>query len=210
GWWGSTNGWYRIKGSFNAGGYNYVTGGVLNILPSPMLDIPIIWDEAENTNLAWQYPDKAKAEAFEIQQNIDDNGWETISNTTTDTFLLIYPEVNQNYKYRIRAKTNGRWFNNWGEEIALLWNYTGINENNLGYTKVYPSPFSNQLNIEFENLNLSKIHIRIYNPQGTLVFKEDVLHQQTSNINTRSWRSGLYVVQLYDGKETSTTKVIKQ
>jgi len=209
GWWGSTNGWYRIKGSFNAGGYNYVTGGVLNILPLPMLHKPIVWDEAESTNLIWEYPTKAKAQAFEIQQNTNNQGWETISNTTVDTFLVIYPEINQSYTYRIRAKTNGRWFNNWGDETILLWNYTGINENSIANVNTYPSPFSNQLNIEITDLNLTDITIKIYNQLGTLVFKTDIINQNTTSINTSDWAPGFYVVQLNNGRKTSTTKVIK-
>ena len=211
GWWGTTNGWYRINASFNAGGYNYVTGGVVNILPTPMLETPAIWNEAESDTLKWDYPVIANADAFEIQQNKNSEGWETISNTITDTFLIIYPEIGHTYQYRIRAKTNNRWFNNsWGQEATLIWSYTGVNEDNENELSIYPSPFCDQLQVNYTDLNFSSYSVRIYNQQGILVFKNQSLKEGHTKINTQSWKPGLYLVQIYDGNQTQTYKLIKR
>jgi len=210
GWWGTTNGWYRIKGSFNAGGYNYVTGGVVNILPTPMIETPRVWNDAESDTLSWYYPEKANAQAFEIQQKKNGEAWETISNTITDTFLIIYPETAQTYLYRIRAKTNNRWFNNsWGQEATLIWSYTAVNETDKNEISIYPSPFYNQLNVECQASTFSHYPMRIYNQQGILIYEKQLSTEGHININTQSWKSGLYLMQINDGIKIQTYKLIK-
>ncbi len=211
GWWGTTNGWYRINASFNAGGYNYVTGGVVNILPTPMLETPAVWNDAESDTLNWYYPAKANAQAFEVQQNRNSEGWETISNAIIDTFLIIYPEMDQTYQYRLRAKTNNRWFNNsWGQEVTLIWSYTGVNEDNKNEISIYPSPFQNQLNVEYIASSFSDYPIRIYNQQGILIFEQQSSLEGNTTINTQSWQTGLYLMQINDGTQTQTYKLIKR
>ncbi len=211
GWWGTTNGWYKIKGSFNAGGYNYVTGGVMNILPTPMIETPRVWNDAESDTLCWYYPAKAEAQAFEVQQNKNDEGWETISNTITDTFLIIYPETAQTYQYRLRAKTNNRWYyDSWGEEATLIWSYNAVDDEYMNEISIYPSPFNHQLHVECQVSSFSRYPIRIYNQLGMLVFEKPSLPEDRLIIDTQTWKPGLYLVRMTDGTQTKTYKLIKR
>jgi len=210
GWWGASNGWYKIRNSFNAGGYNYVIGAAMNIIPEPIFDIPIVLDDAPMTELSWHYPQNGHAEAFEIQRSIDGGSWETITTTITDSSMTIFPTENHEYEYRARAiVNNGRTYaNSWSKKVKLLRQYTGIEEQDITQILAYPSPFTKSLNITIDQNNHTTNHIQVFQLYGALVFEETTA-SALLNIDTESWEKGVYLIRVSNGKTTKTLKRIK-
>ena len=82
--------------------------------------------------------------------------------------------------------------------------YTGIETPQPGDPKVYPSPFSNQLNIE----NGHTIdRIEIVSAEGKLVRN---LANPGTVINTESLVPGYYIIRLYQNNKITVVKAIKR
>jgi hypothetical protein len=210
GWWGSSNGWYQIRGSFDASGYSRIVGAAMNILPEPLLETPVMFGNVNLGQLNWNYPEKGNADAFEVQNSVDGGNWVTLSNTIVDTNYTIAPQNPKNYKYRVRAMTNGRWYaNSWSQEVKLNWVYEGTNEQTIDEVKIYPSSFSSDFNIYLPNNLTIPTQVLLYNLQGVLIFQKQVENEQKININASNWNSGIYIVHILYGKESQVSKIVK-
>jgi len=211
GWWGTSNGWYKIRTSFNSGGYNYVIGAAMNIIAEPMLVNPVVLDNSPMTDLCWSYPEKAYAEAFEVQRSINGGSWETLTSTVTDTCLTIFPLEGNTYKFRARAQVNnGRWYtNSWSDEVSLVRNYTGIDEQVLEQVKVFPNPIQNELHIQLPLTVKSNSTITIFNELGQVVFERQSNNSADIHINTTLWEKGVYFIQVQNNSSSRTIKSIK-
>jgi len=210
GWWGSSNGWYQIRNSFNAGGYNYIIGAAMNIIAEPYITPPVVLDNSPMTQLSWQYPENAHAEAFEVQRSINGGSWETITTTVSDTTMTIFPIEGKTYEFRARAQVNnGRWYSNsWSEKVTLIWQYTGVNEQELNGIDVYPNPIQNNLSIEIPLQVQGPTRIIIINEIGQIIYNEN--SKNTSiNINTEEWKKGVYFIQIWNNNVSRTIKSIK-
>lgn len=88
------------------------------------------------------------------------------------------------------------------------------NNNNLGLS-VYPNPASNQIVIETASTNAAgKPHsIKIFNAVGQEVLKsssDTYWNNDQSTIDISSLSSGVYFIQLFDGKNSGQAKFVKE
>ncbi len=112
GWLGSSNGWYNLEGSFNAGGYTSVTGCVFDIFPEPQIE-PIEIDEDNPTTFTvrWKVGRNLNADYYELQQKKGSDGsWVTLSSSIPDTFYTVTVNDEYTYYYRVRAHVDGYWW----------------------------------------------------------------------------------------------------
>jgi len=211
GWWGVSNGWYKIRGSFDAGGYNYIDGAVMNIVPEPFVLQPEISSDSSVTKLIWMYPENAEAEAFELQVAINNGGWETLADNITDTSYNLAPNIENSYKYRVRAKTNGRWLgNSWGNEVSLHVNWVSILERNSMEIKVYPNPFSNALQLQFEENHKEGI-LEVFDITGKKLIEDLIMENSNGKIiDTGKWPKGIYIIEISTSDKTYSAKAIKK
>ena len=210
GWWGVSNGWYKIRGSFNAGGYSVIDGAVMNIIPEPYVITPEISSNSSIAKIHWMYPENAEAEAFQLQVSIDNEDWQTISDNITDTCYSLAPNIEKSYRYRVRAKTNGFWYSNsWGNTVYLRVHYTSISENEKSIVNVYPNPFSSQLNLNFnidENIEMIEIH----NVTGKKMYNNSLLNNNSSLIiDTKNWKNGMYFISVKYKNHIQSVKTVK-
>jgi len=77
-----------------------------------------------------------------------------------------------------------------------------------GYFSVNPNPFNDRLNIVFKNGD-GKRKIILSDLSGKILEKKESSYG-TFTINTQNLRQGLYLLQVKDGKESYTAKVVKQ
>jgi uncharacterized delta-60 repeat protein len=85
---------------------------------------------------------------------------------------------------------------------------TGIetmDENRIA--KVYPNPFSNNLNIEIESNN-EKHNIEILNAIGQVIYNGNFVEKTT--IHTSNFTPGMYLIKLENGKTFEFKKLIKK
>jgi len=209
GWWGTTNGWYRIRDGFNAGGYSNITGGVFDFVPIPALSAPIVDETAEVVTLNWQYAPNCIADAYEVQQKVDGGSWITISDEIMDTTFDVNIVSSSNYAFRVRAQYKGKWsFSSWSEEEYM--GYLGINDGeNMNMVSYGPNPTNDIFNIYIPD-NYSSIDMDIYNSFG---IKIQSLKKQSSvnkiSISTNNWNSGIYFIRLSDGNNNKVISIIK-
>ncbi len=210
GWWGVSNGWYKIRGSFNAGSYTVIDGGVLNIIPEPYVITPEIFSDSSSTKLHWMYPENAEAEAFELQVAIDGGDWQTISNSITDTCYSLVPNIEKSYKYRVRAKTNGFWYSNsWGNTVYLRVHYTSINENLESNINIFPNPIIKQLDLNFKNAINAEL-VEVYDITGRKVYSNSQLQNITNLIiNSENWKKGMYIIKVKSESQIASVKIVK-
>ena len=210
GWWGASNGWYKIRGSFNAGGYTSIVGGAMNIIPEPMIEEPEIWSDSIEFDLKWSYPGKAEAQAFQVQKSVNSGSWVTISDASTDTSIHLVVDPEKEYKFRVRAKTNGKWYqNSWSTEVPLKRKYVGIADNPLRQLKVFPNPFSNELTLSFNADDQKDMRITVCDLTGKQIENRVITSEKQIRFNTDNWKKGLYFVRVTDNNHSFTVKIIK-
>ncbi len=212
GWWGTSNGWYRIRDTWNAGTYNAITDAVFFLLPSPYLETPYVKAGADKVNICWRFPVKIDVEAFEIQQKIDNGNWTTLSNKITDTCYLANVLPSHNQYFRVRAEINDRWpYDGWSNVGLVTQDITGIKDN---FSKVNialsPNPASEMLNIRFDTKTVTSF--AVYNSVGQMVISVSRPDTETyDKLNIGFLYKGIYFIRFYDkGSLISIKKFIKQ
>jgi len=118
GWWGSSNGWYALQGTWNAGGYTIVDAGVFDILPDPQFEeMPV--QNTDTFTLRWNIADNVQCDSFELQKYIS-GSWTTIT-TTANKFYTDTVFTCGNHKYRVRGKIDEHWYyNNYSETCNVF------------------------------------------------------------------------------------------
>jgi hypothetical protein len=74
--------------------------------------------------------------------------------------------------------------------------------------KVYPNPTINELNFEFPQ-NIQSANVQVYNVLGKQILQK-TLKKTYPKLNTSSWASGMYVVQIVTDNAVQTKRVVKQ
>ncbi len=121
GWWGTSNGWYDLHGSWNGGGYSIIDGGALDILPDPMMSEPIRGGNEKVFDLPWLVSNQLTCDAFEIQESRNGGPWTILDNNYNSQTYNRTVTQNGNYKYKVRAKIDGHYyFNSFSENQEVL------------------------------------------------------------------------------------------
>ena len=74
--------------------------------------------------------------------------------------------------------------------------------------KIYPNPTVDELNFEFPD-NVQSANVQVYNILGKQITQTQ-LKRTVPKLNTSSWASGIYVVQIITEDAVQTKRIIKQ
>ena len=74
--------------------------------------------------------------------------------------------------------------------------------------KIYPNPTVDELNFEFPD-NVQSANVQVYNILGNQITQTQ-LKRTVPKLNTSSWASGIYVVQIITEDAVQTKRIIKQ
>ncbi|MGB1370107.1 MAG: T9SS type A sorting domain-containing protein [Flavobacteriaceae bacterium] len=74
--------------------------------------------------------------------------------------------------------------------------------------EIYPNPTINELNFEFPQ-NIQSANVQVYNVLGKQILQK-TLKKTYPKLNTSSWASGMYVVQIVTDNAVQTKRVVKQ
>ncbi len=122
GWNGDDNGWYDIRGTWNAGGYNAVDGASKGLVPNPMINPQIEMISETAFILSWSISPRLQAQYFELQQATGASGhWSSLNAAISDTFYQVQVDQIGNYYYRVRARRDDIW-----------WDWSAVQKISLG------------------------------------------------------------------------------
>lgn len=212
GWWGTSNGWYRIRNTWDAGTYNSITDAIFFFLPSPYLETPYKKSGDTKANICWRFPSKANVEAFEIQQKWDNGNWVTLSDQVMDTCYEVSVHSSHAQYFRVRAKINDRWPSyGWSNVEKLKSSITGIAKNASEQTiRVFPNPVSTELHIHFDVKRF--ISFSVFNVFGKKMIKSTPLGQSREfSMPVASFCKGVYFIRFVQRNgSVRTIKFVKQ
>lgn len=110
GWNGDWTGWYDIEGSWNMAGYTIVEGGVIDIVPTPMINTVEMTSDSSYF-VTWSVSSNFTSTAYELQEaNSPVGPWSTLTSQSIDTAFYIVKNTLGKYYYRVRARANDRWW----------------------------------------------------------------------------------------------------
>lgn len=211
-WWGDSNGWYRIRDTWNAGGYTSITDGIFYLLPIPEAIAPHYEDGADKITFSWNYPSKVNTEAFEVQEKIGTGKWTSITTTVQDTFLIVDRHPNTEQYFRVRAKVAGRWPDySWSNEVRAYMDNTGIPDYaTSGRIKVSPNPVVNHLDIDLGSF--PAISLQVFDIVGHKMIQKYLLPGESNfGLDVQFLTKGVYIVRLMDNQnKIKTVKFIKK
>jgi len=213
GWWGNSNGWYRIRDSWNSGGYTSITDAVFYFLPIPELNTPYAQTGENKVIIRWRYPAKAQVEAFELQEKTNNENWISLDNTIQDTFYTVDVHPDQQQYFRLRAKVAGRWpFDDWSNVEKITLDVSGVNDHTIDTPmEISPNPVSDKLNIHF-NTTFLWAEITIIDINGKKIAYKKLNHVDSEMaINVDNLRRGIYFVRIInENHRVKTLKFIKK
>jgi len=73
--------------------------------------------------------------------------------------------------------------------------------------KVYPNPVTNYVNVVIPG-QAQKIDAKIYSVEGKLLNQKTI--ENNERVNIENLKEGMFIMKLYDGKNTYTNKFVKQ
>jgi len=74
---------------------------------------------------------------------------------------------------------------------------------------IYPNPATNQLTIDQQGASGKELTVKIFNPQGQLVYQCAMSNEQLK-IDINSYSKGVYFINLTDGEQVVNRKFIKE
>lgn len=163
--------------------------------------------------LNWAFASTEALTTFEVERMVEGGNFETLAtlpatdkNSGKYSYLDKTPYAGQNF-YRIKSvQENGK---------AI---YTNIRMVAIGIgtqatlLNAYPNPAQEQFMIALINPQEQQAHISIYNASGAMMTQEVTNLEKgnaTLSLNIANLPSGVYQVMIQIGKETLTTKMVK-
>ncbi|WP_278021407.1 GEVED domain-containing protein [Flavobacterium ginsengisoli] len=147
------------------------------------------------------------ATSYEVQLNTS-SGW-TLAGTSTTYYLWIPKQGTQTvYEFRVKAK-NGNAFSDWSAShtIDLQSGSLGLPGSDINTAKtftMYPNPASDVVNFTFENIDINKVKVSIYDSTGHLIA---TMHN-TTVYSLKYLNKGVYIVVATDGKFVEKKKLL--
>ncbi|MCK5845853.1 MAG: C10 family peptidase [Bacteroidales bacterium] len=210
GWWGSSNAWYTIQGSFNAGGYTNITAGVMDFIPVVELGEPKLDIDNESVDLEWFYPTSVFPNAYQLQVKIGADNWTDVEdNLVGNTYSYKYDDTNI-HNFRLRAKCYGNWIDNSWSEYMDINIQSEIDNQITEELSVYPTILQNELTVESKYVSGSIIEL--IDVLGNIVYQNNVSSGYGSSkivFDVSYLNQGMYILRLQNGDIVQISRVIK-
>jgi hypothetical protein len=126
----NTNGWYNIRAWVVGGtGYDTVLGAIFDMLPEPQITDITPTGSGNDFTVNWVVSDLLNATEYTLEQKVDqESDWTEIATGITQTNYTITNPTGDVYLFRVKAKSEGRYYDNsWSERevYAVSGSYNG-------------------------------------------------------------------------------------
>ena len=210
GWWGSSNAWYTIQGSFNAGGYTNIPTAVVDMFPVPEMAKPVLDIENKAVTVEWYYPPNVNPDAYELMVKEGNNNWVSLGNNMAQTKYSYTYSSTEIHSFKVRAKVMNKWnaagWSNY-ESIDIEYELNNVTPKEF---KISPTVVDNILTVEYANL--SGCTIGIHDVTGKCVFRNTISENDGSigkQINLQFLNSGMYFIMVSGNNIKETAKFMK-
>ncbi len=122
GWYNDNNinGWYNIREwTTDSPGYNTITGAVFDLIPNPEITVIEKTGTGNDFTISWETSKILNWEAFTLEQKVDQGLWETVATDINAKTYTINNPAGKVYQFRVKAKVNGKYYDNSWSEIML-------------------------------------------------------------------------------------------
>ncbi|HMZ46143.1 MAG TPA: C25 family cysteine peptidase [Chitinophagaceae bacterium] len=187
---------------FNNFLYKYIYFKTSVIVPVKLLNLTAKIN-GTGTDITWQVAEEVNVLKYEVEHSNNAIDFKTIGSVDANgknNYLLHHaqPTYGKNY-YRLKIlNTDGSY------------NYSTIRLVNFGkgvIVNVYPNPVIGKLNIAVSNNNNKQVQVNLYNNYGQLLFTEEFKNNSTIDMSKLS--SGVYILQVNDGIQWQTFRIVK-
>jgi hypothetical protein len=186
---------------FNNYLYKYIYFKTSVIVPVKLLNLSAKIN-GTGTDIIWQVADEINVLKYEVEHSLNAINFKTIGSVEANNknnYLFHHPNpvLGKNY-YRLKI------FNADGSysysTIRLIQFGKGI------ITNVYPNPVKNKLNISVSNHD-NPVQLILFSNYGKQVYTNTF--KSNTEIDMSKFAAGVYILQINDGKQWQTFKIIK-
>uniref|UniRef100_UPI00404A27EE GEVED domain-containing protein n=1 Tax=Flavobacterium sp. TaxID=239 RepID=UPI00404A27EE len=129
-------------------------------------------------------------------------------------FMVAFPGamMDQTYSIEVAVQIGGVW-SEYGTACNLTVGTSGVSKQDVSGAaqafdiKAYPNPFMNQITLSLSNEN-TQSDIMVYDMTGKLI--QQIATEETSLEIGNDWSKGIYLVQIVQGQETKSVRIVKQ
>ncbi|MEN8136920.1 MAG: C10 family peptidase [Bacteroidota bacterium] len=119
--WNVKNGWYDIENWTDASpGYNRITGALLDMYPVPQISSVESEDGTSDITVNWITSEFVNHNEYTLEQRVDGGEWELVSDGITGKFYSIVNPTGNVYQFRVKAMTNGSYYDDSWSEIEVF------------------------------------------------------------------------------------------
>lgn len=184
-------------------------------LPIELLNFSANCSTEKLVELNWATATETNNSHFEIQKSIDTENFQTIgriegaanSNTLLNYNFKVENDENIISYYRLKQiDFDGKF--EYSNVVAVD---CSVKSNNT--IDIYPNPFTNNININFNSITSGKISIEIRNTLGMIVYKDklsDRISTYSIDLSNNNIPKGIYFVIISNDKETIVRKLLKE
>ncbi len=214
----NTTYYWRVRGKNNSfvgpwsepATFNLISAPSTPVLISPENNLP---ETDTSLTLSWDSIDFAKTYHLHLT---NDDAFRTLlidSNQIMQCHFSINGlQQNTQYFWRVKAK-NDAGQSSWSE----IWNFsthliTGVQDlfttDKKEYLSNFPNPFQQHTTINYEATKNQKVVFKIYNLRGMKIYENEIRLNKGNHkikINTSDWKTGIYLLQLWDGSMLKKT-----
>lgn len=170
---------------------------------------------ANSATLAW---DGSGAMFYQLRFNVvGSTSYTYIKVYTGSPYTKLSLTPGTNYNCCIMTVVSAGVYSSYSSPITFTTasskNLTSIDENTLIGIKVYPNPVKTILSIEIEAVNNGKYIMEIRDITGRVIMNEEGYVEGRFYIRQKDvseWKSGIYFIRIYYGKEVKTLRFIKE
>jgi hypothetical protein len=74
---------------------------------------------------------------------------------------------------------------------------------------VFPNPTRGEFNVKLETTNPQTVSLQVYDATGALVYSKSGINESNLLLGSK-WASGLYILQVQQGKQSRTLRLVKE
>lgn len=153
----------------------------------------------------WSFGDGGTSTKRNPSHKYTSNGLFNVCLTITDSTL----NCTSVYCDSIGLDSNGKLLKLEGFELEVIEDFSNVKNATKIESKLYPNPFNTEFTVELESSFNESARVRVLNLQGKLVAEKTPTLEGRVTFDMKNETDGMYIIQIFDGKSTSQTKLLK-